>query len=768
MKKRRLLQMLICISVNLFGNTVNDIHTISPLVNRTAEKTDQGILVKYDFDLSGIPKVNTLHGALSFSFDGFGSMQEPGFPAVPTKCDRFFIPHKDGYTLTLIDSSFVEFSGEIIPSFFPTPNTYSFSSKREEFSYINPYDGLYPSAAINTNLYAYRSGGILDVCVNPVRYDYHLKTVRVYSKLYYLLKYEGQLDYNSKGNEYIFFDPILKRTISYAMKDTISKSAKSTSNTNAPPSYLIITVPKYINAVEKLVDWKKTIGFDVKVDSRISWDTISVKDAVEFWSNPDTIDYLLIVGDFEDVPGKIVKDTITTTEGVKYYSFSTDYYYGCIAQDVYPEIRRGRLPVSTINEAENVIEKIIQYEKEPITDPNFYKTGVNCAYFEDRNNDSIEDERYVLTSEVLRNFLVNEQEKIVNRVYNANDSVSPYYWNNKYYGYYNSLVQIPSELLRTNNYLWDGQSVQIRNYINEGAFYVFHRDHGLYDSWYRPSFSLTDINALTNDQKLPVVFSINCHTGRYNGTTCFAEAFLRKNSGGCVAIFAASETSFSGFNDALAIGMFDAIWPAHGFFKSFPHSYTITLSNEPSYRLGDILDIGLTEIPTIYEYANNSIVLRHTKEIFHCFGDPSMEIYTDTPTHFKNIKVYYYNNIVSVWVPEGGTITFYNTLTNEIRRYSGQFAITTNNDNLRICISGHNKIPRIIEGNTFYIQNETIADSVVYQADTIKVGANVTQLKAIGDARFSGGHITLKGNSVELLNGTIIEAGTEVEINKQE
>jgi hypothetical protein len=256
---------------------------------------------------------------------------------------------------------------------------------------------------------------------------------------------------------------------------------------------------------------------------------------------------------------------------------------------------------------------------------------------------------------------------------------------------------------------------------------------------------------------------MNCKTGRYPYNTCFAETFLQKESGGCVAIFAATETSFSGYNDALVLGMFDAIWPFPGFVKSFPYNYSLTLSSVPSYRLGDILDIGLSEIPTIWSLAGSK-AYKHTKEIFHCFGDPSMEIYTELPTPFSDATFEVNNGVIYVSVNEEATITFFNPTTNTVQSYKGISATSPNSSGLRVCVSAHNKIPLIFENDTLFIQNESFLDSTSYEADNIKVGSNVTSLKNVGAVKITNGSVRLKGKTVELSGETEVSLGAQFEI----
>lgn len=263
------------------------------------------------------------------------------------------------------------------------------------------------------------------------------------------------------------------------------------------PGYLIITVPKYLNAVNKFTDWKRTLGFNVRLVCQNSWNEASVSAAISNESIYD-IKYLLIVGDFEDVPGKQTSNILLIKGNYVTYNFYTDYYYGCIGNNTTPAMARGRLSVSTAAEAMTVIDKIINYERDPVNDILFYNTAVNCTCFIDDNNDSRDDDICSQITEEVTDYMTNHVGKNIHRVYHASYYASPIYW---YDG-----SPIPSGLLKANGFDWDGDYLDIKNHINNGVLYALHESHGNYDRWGYPSFSIFDINSLTNGNRLPVVF----------------------------------------------------------------------------------------------------------------------------------------------------------------------------------------------------------------------------------------------------------------------
>lgn len=756
---------------------VPDSHNmISP--TRTIKNVKDGILVSYEFNCVSKNTDNLFPSSSILYFDGFGIRESSEEPALPIKWDTFYVPSEKDYSINIVDSSYIELPIEIAPARQPMENGSNSIYTSNNVLPIKPYEGLYPRYTINTNLNKYREYPILDICINPIRYNYQQKRVVICKKISYIINIGGDKDSKYIINNSNFdTDPLLVNIVMNPRKQSDNKESNQIRSTTqiTTPKYLIITVPQFSEAVNKLADWKRTLGYNVEIISQTSWDENSVRNTIIASDSLGTISYLLIFGDYGDIPGKYITRGVYTTDGYKTYHFYTDYYYGCIHQNTYPDIHRGRISASSQTEANTIVDKIINYERNPITDSSFYNTALHCGYFQDHNyynngvliqaRDSVEDRRFVLNLEEVRNHII-QQGKTINRIYSTESSVTPMYWKIGGFGMANK-TQIPNELLRSSNFLWNGNSQDIKNGINNGAFYVLYRGHGDVTLWTDPCFTTTDIGQFNNGNKLPIVFSLNCLTGRYNEGTCFAEAFLRKAEGGCAGIFAASETSFSGYNDALALAMFEAIWPNPSFIRPFPSdSTTISFTSTPIYKLGDFLDQGLAEIHTIYPGGSNDIVL-HTKEIFHCFGDPAMEMYTDVPTPFTNLSITKNNGNTIVSVEEDATITFFNRTTGTIESFYGNSVTYPNDNNIQVCVSAHNKIPYVKEAGSLYIQNETISETSTYHADQIKVGSNVTSLKPTGPVIITGGKTTLIGETVELNGETTINLGASLEIKNQ-
>ena len=693
---------------------------------RTLQRTDDGITVAYTFAGNAPSACNDGDGGCVWRIEGFGLRDAPGGYATPFRVDAFAVPEGCTAVVETVDSAFVDYDCRLAPARrIPEKGTAAEGVVKEGGQNASQ-GGFYPRkvAVAAWRGSVYRGREICNVVVNPVQYDAAANKARAYSKITYKVRFVPKAGARAMAGA-----PATKPVIlpadnmlgnitmngaSAKAGDMAVKAAGAAAGDDTR-DYLIISVDKYAEAVDRFAEWKELLGFRVHKVLKGSWNSDAVKAEVEkaYAENP-ALYYLLIVGDHDDVPGQYMEHHADDGDFSVHY---TDLYYGCMDGecDETPDIYRGRLSVSSPEEAATVVDKIIGYEKRPPTDAGFYERGVNCADYLDNDNgvaDDYEDRRYVQTAEEIRAYMLG-QGKDVERVYSTNYEITPKYWNRNYFSFGEP---IPEDMLKP-AFAWDGNEGDIRRAINSGVFYVLHRDHGLVDCWENPYFSVKHVDMLQNGDLLPVVFCVNCDNGAFQAD-CLAERFLRKQGGGAVAVIAASDISYSGYNDALACGLFDAIWPEPGLRPKFPGVNSLGGETPaPTYELGQILDQAQVRVsetfgspdPSVSSNEKNDSFCRIvTKEIYHCFGDPSMQICTEMPAPFSGVSVTRGNGCVTVGNGgETARITFVNRRTGEVVSHIAPSAVYTTADfeDVDVCVSGHNRIPYIDAGKLTGIES---------------------------------------------------------------
>ena len=693
---------------------------------RTLQRTDDGITVAYTFAGNTPSACNDGDGGCVWRIDGFGLRDAPGGYATPFRVDAFAVPEGCTAVVETVDSAFVDYDCRLAPARrIPEKGTAAEGVVKEGGQNASQ-GGFYPRkvAVAAWRGSVYRGREICNVVVNPVQYDAAANKARAYTKITYRVRFVPKAGARATAGAPATKPVILPAdnmlgniTMNGASAKAGDMAVKATGVAAGDDTrdYLIISVDKYAEAVDRFAEWKELLGFRVHKVLKGSWNSDAVKAEVEkaYAENP-ALYYLLIVGDHDDVPGQYMEHHADDGDFSVHY---TDLYYGCMDSecDETPDIYRGRLSVSSPEEAATVVDKIIGYEKRPPTDAGFYERGVNCADYLDNDNgvaDDYEDRRYVQTAEEIRAYMLG-QGKDVERVYSTNYEITPKYWNRNYFSFGEP---IPEDMLKP-AFAWDGNEGDIRRAINSGVFYVLHRDHGLVDCWENPYFSVKHVDMLQNGDLLPVVFCVNCDNGAFQAD-CLAERFLRKQGGGAVAVIAASDISYSGYNDALACGLFDAIWPEPGLRPKFPGVNSLGGETPaPTYELGQILDQAQVRVsetfgspdPSVSSNEKNDSFCRIvTKEIYHCFGDPSMQICTEMPAPFSGVSVTRGNGCVTVGNGgETARITFVNRRTGEVVSHIAPSAVYTTADfeDVDVCVSGHNRIPYIDAGKLTGIES---------------------------------------------------------------
>lgn len=693
---------------------------------RTVQRTDDGITVAYMFTGNAPSACNAGDGGCVWRIEGFGLRDAPGGYATPFRVDAFAVPEGCTAVVETVDSAFVDYDCRLAPARrIPEKGTAAEGVVKEGGQNASQ-GGFFPRnvAAAAGRGSVYRGREICNVVVNPVQYDAAANKARAYSKITYKVRFVPKAGARAMAGAPATKPVILPAdnmlgniTMNGASAKAGDMAVKATGVAAGDDTrdYLIISVDKYAEAVDRFAEWKELLGFRVHKVLKGSWNSDAVKAEVEkaYAENP-ALYYLLIVGDHDDVPGQYMEHHADDGDFSVHY---TDLYYGCMDGecDETPDIYRGRLSVSSPEEAATVVDKIIGYEKRPPTDAGFYERGVNCADYLDNDNgvaDDYEDRRYVQTAEEIRAYMLG-QGKDVERVYSTNYEITPKYWNRNYFSFGEP---IPEDMLKP-AFAWDGNEGDIRAAINGGVFYVLHRDHGLVDCWENPYFSVKHVDMLQNGDLLPVVFCVNCDNGAFQAD-CLAERFLRKQGGGAVAVIAASDISYSGYNDALACGLFDAIWPEPGLRPKFPGVNSLGGETPaPTYELGQILDQAQVRVsetfgspdPSVSSNEKNDSFCRIvTKEIYHCFGDPSMQICTEMPAPFSGVSVTRGNGCVTVGNGgETARITFVNRRTGEVVSHIAPSAVYTTADfeDVDVCVSGHNRIPYIDAGKLTGIES---------------------------------------------------------------
>lgn len=618
--------------------TIAHLSEIMPSFN-TREATSSDLILDYYFPgvaLSQKTENGTIYHTIKIPACGFS--QEFGKPNVPVKTSLIAIPEGRNISVTLIDSQYQEFPGYYLyPAQLrinaPGVPQNKFNIDRVTYSQNTYYPAeILPNPTVQTM--KGQKLGILKVF--PVQFNPAQKTIRIYSKITIRVDFvdsgsSARLSNASASNQIsIRANHFLKQYVvnpNQVAKDSATNTPTFYGNSNGfipiDPDYIIITTDRFLEAAQKLAKWKGQLGYRVEIVNKPTWTYEAVNTTVHsrYKRYNPVPDYLTIIGDYEDIPGKLGSFSHSTMT----WEHSTDHFFVCMdgEDDYLEDMAKGRISVSTPAEANVVVDKIINYEKNPVTDPDFYKSALHSTYFE-TNSLYGGDPKLAVTHEAqsteeLLRYMTDQHSFKVDRVYYAEDRDTPTYWWEK--------IPIPAYLLQP-GFAWKGNAADITTSIEKGVLYALHSGHGDPYFWVDPRFTTENVFALKNQNKLPVIFNNNCLTGQYLKDVCMAEAFLRNPHGGAVGFFGYANVSFMDYSDAVLYGCLDGLFNNPGISPSWT-------SNDVSthVEIGQVTTMGDLRNHAMFrmmEYFSEEEFLRET---FMYFGDPAMRMWTKLPSN---------------------------------------------------------------------------------------------------------------------------------------
>ena len=634
MKKIALITSFIALSFYISGqnsiiNFSNNLRNDNNVIRSFNDLGLDGIQIEYNFH--GANVVNKKVDGKVYSYlniKDFSKLKEVGKPALPCHNDIIAIPLGADVKIKIIDIEYKEFNNYLIhPALQPATDTKG--AKEPDFEIDEDFykqDVYYPATPVKiTEIQKLREISMAIVEIRPIQYNPAQKKIRTISRIKYEIEFSGASKFIEVSNHSEYFKSMLPnyflngQSIKKEIKNTVVKNQQSTPN--SAKNYIIITHTNYLQAAEDLAQWKRQLGYSVEIFSGTNWTSSSVKTTIhtKYQSWTPKPDFFVIIGDHGDVPGEILTGS--------YGNFASDLYYTCMngSNDYVPDMANGRISVTSLTMANTVIQKIINYEKHPVNDTTIYRKALHAAYFQHAGS-GYAQRRFAQTAEDVRNYMDTSQNFNIERVYVTGNSVTPLYWNN---GNYSAGEPLPSYLKKP-TFPWNGNASHINTGINNGVLYVLHRDHGSVNGWGDPAYNKSNINSLNNGIKTPIVFSINCLTGKFLEPECFSECFLRKSDGGAVGVFGHGEVSLSGYNDGLSLGLIDAIWANPGLVPNFTGSGGISNPNLSSHT--SIATMGFVRNQALIRMGETWGTHKYTSELFNYFGDPAMKIWTAVPT----------------------------------------------------------------------------------------------------------------------------------------
>lgn len=491
-------------------------------------------------------------------------------------------------------------------------------------------DGLYPAEPfLLSPVEEIRGVDVVMLGITPFQYNPVQKQLIVYHDIQFEVVFEGgngQFGDNRLRSKY--WDPIIMdMVLNHDQLPTISYTKSGQSNRETGAEYLIV-----IPDNEDFAAWADSIRL-FRVHQGISTMIVDVNDiggntvaafeayfndAYYNWDTPPSA--VLLLGDYNTNGTQGLISHMLSDHPGGYNPYISDNPFSDVTGNNLPDIAFARITATNAAQLELMINKFLNYERNPPVNQGFYDNPVTAMGWQT-------ERWFQLCSEVINGFWEHGLGKSPvreNAIYsgspggawssNANTSQVVNYFGPM------GLDYIPANTSHLTD--WGGNASRINNDINNGAFMVQHRDHGYEGGWGEPDYGNSDINGLSNDD-LTFVWSVNCLTGKFNyGSESFAEKFHR-HPFGAVGIVAATEVSYSFVNDVYVWGAYDNMWPqfmpdygsnppARAIFPSFANAAGKIFLEQSSWP---------------YNPQHKPI----TYNLFHHHGDAFLNIYSEMP-----------------------------------------------------------------------------------------------------------------------------------------
>ncbi len=579
--------------------------------------SDNMTLVSDNNDLPELELVNYSPERLSFSFStgrisatniktetgryvrinipGFGKSNNVGYPELPVMYKLIEIPVNAGVEIKILntvetkyDLNTKGFSNSVIPMQMSQPKCGSgndFCKNQDIYSKNDYYGQDIVSVEV---LGILRGANIGRLSISPVSYNPVTNSIKVIQHIEFEIKYtnvEQQLskDLKSKTRSPYFnglYSQLLNNQ-SYTSRDYI---------TTYPVSYVIISDRMFEDQLQPFIEWKKRKGFTVTTayTDEIGTSLQQIKDYIQGLYNDGTPEnpapsFVLFVGDIAQIPAWDNGDGVTDRNYVEYTG------------DLFPEIFYGRFSAENTTDLQPYIDKTLMYEQYTMPDPSYLDTvvmvsGVDGSYAQDWGNGQI---NYGTIN------YFNEDHDIYSHTYLYPASGS--------------------------------SSAAIIQNVSDGVTFGNYTAHCSPNGWADPSFVISDIPSLQNQDKYGLLIGNCCSSSEYQ-TDCFAEEILRAENKGCVGYIGGSNSTYWDEDYYFGVGV--------GVISENPPTYEeTTLGNydRSFHDHGEAFEDWFTTMDQIV-FAGNLAVSesgssreQYYWDIYNLMGDPSLMIYYSVP-----------------------------------------------------------------------------------------------------------------------------------------
>ena len=463
----------------------------APTTKLISNSEDQ-IVVNFQLNGYTTSKVQTPQGEqFIVNAPKMASMLEAGAPDLPMFPIPAIIGDQAEMTVNVIDAQYTDYTNiEVAPS----KGNFSRKINYEDvpFTYGEMYqqDAFWPATqAYLEKPYILRDFRGQNIMVRPFAYNPVTKTLRVYTNMTIAMTKVSNNGENQKAtrrSNTIKVDPEMKAQYSRRFINFNEAGARYTFDEDYG-ELLIVCPDQYVSEMEEFVEWKNKSG---RPTTLVSLSQVggnndnNIKNYIlNLYNDPEhNLEFILLIGEYTDL-------TPHSMNGGR-----SDNWFGQLeGSDYYLEALTGRFSVQNATQLQTQINKVIYYERDVQTDATWANKGMGIGYYGAGNGHFGEDDYQHIY--LIRDTLLHYTYATVTEHHGGSGG--------------------------------DASVATISGTTNDGISIINYCNHGSTTSWGVANYSTSNVNQLTNDYKLPIVWSVACENGQFDVGECFGESWLR-------------------------------------------------------------------------------------------------------------------------------------------------------------------------------------------------------------------------------------------------
>ena len=503
MRKHILTALLVMLTVVTFGQQWVAIKSDTPSTIQTTLVASSESQITVNLQVPGFYafEVTTPRGEANIiSVPRTVSTAAAGEPNLPMIAVPAIVGDRQHYNIRVVDAQYADYPMEVAPSKGDFPRT--INPEDVPYTYGEAYstDAFFPAQNVGLyDPYILRDFRGQNMVVYPFAYNPISKTLRVYYNITVEMYSDGLSSENilDRRSSEVKMDPEIEALYGNHFIN-FSESLSKYTPVVETGELLIICHDAFMSAMQPFVNWKKQIGRPttmVGTSTTGNTDTAIKAYIQSQYDGNSNLTHVLLVGDVAQIPGH------NYSSGS--YGGKSDNWYGQVAgNDYYNDIIIGRFSAENETHVTTQVNKVIHYERDINTNDTWLSTGTGVATVAGSGGHFGEDDWQHIDN--IRNDLL---------AYNYTEVFRDY----------------PSGGGANSN------SATLTQHINNGVSIINYCNHGSETSWGVFNYSNSNVNALVNDDKLPIIWSVACLNGKYDHyQPCFAETWLRatNNSNG--------------------------------------------------------------------------------------------------------------------------------------------------------------------------------------------------------------------------------------------